>query len=182
MNPHVIELPKPTERRKHDRTRALRRRPSFRPPEEGDMRWLYAGYMQGAFPTLFQRGLSPKDFTKALVARFQQPDTKHFMLEAPTSLDTRIAGMIEAMVDLDKMEPHVLWLPWATPRNKLETLLHFLNEVRRTHESIIIADPDDKAFFETLCRYAVIRRVGTLERWVRGQDTPLFQTRKPKEA
>ena len=59
-------------------------------------------------------------------------------------------------------EPHMTWMPWATPRNKIEGLLLFLNDMRRDMKLIIFAEEEHNAFFFRMQQYGVIRRVGPI--------------------
>lgn len=52
------------------------------------------------------------------------------------------------------------WFPWASKRNVIECSLKFLRDI----DLYVVgySSTDDKDFFVHLCKYGVIRRVGTL--------------------
>ena len=54
-------------------------------------------------------------------------------------------------------EPHVTWFPWATTRNKIETILKFLTEMRRDMTLAIFVREEFVPFFERMKHYGVIR-------------------------
>ena len=62
----------------------------------------------------------------------------------------------------------IIWFRWSTPRKILETYVNFVNEVRKTvyDESgnnmiLEFAAEKDQAFFDHVCKYGIMRRVGT---------------------
>lgn len=59
-------------------------------------------------------------------------------------------------------EPHVYWFPEATGRNKIEATLKFIVDLKADHLVIVIAKPADWRFFDHLCKYGALRRVGTI--------------------
>lgn len=76
------------------------------------------------------------------------------------------------------IEPGVVFFPWATMRNKLETSVNFLNQSRKSRFAIMRLPVTEKRFAEQLCRYGVCRRVGTLHDYFGpGEPATEFQTR-----
>lgn len=71
----------------------------------------------------------------------------------------------------------VLWFPWATPRNKLESIVNFMNIMRKDWLVMEFAVPDEAAFFDHVCRYGVMRRAGTIFD-LYTVPAAVFQTRK----
>jgi len=60
------------------------------------------------------------------------------------------------------MEPHVVWMPEATPRTILQASLYFLGEMKKETPFLITAREADRTFFDHLCKYALMRTVGKL--------------------
>lgn len=54
-------------------------------------------------------------------------------------------------------EPHVFWFPWATKRNKVETVLKFLTEMRRDMTLAIFVREEFVPFFDRMKEYGVIK-------------------------
>lgn len=70
----------------------------------------------------------------------------------------------------------ITWFTWASNRNIIESLLYFINRMRKEVHLIGTAEMKDKKFFEHMARYGVIRRVGTFN-----QSNPVmtvFESRK----
>lgn len=71
----------------------------------------------------------------------------------------------------------VIWFPWATARNKLESIVYFMNAMRKDWLIMEFAVPNEQAFFDHVCRYGVMRRAGTLYD-LYTVPAAVFQTRK----
>ena len=57
----------------------------------------------------------------------------------------------------------IIWLPWATPRQRLETTVEFCKEIGRTKPAqFYFAEPEKKLGLY-LCRLGIARRIGTSE-------------------
>jgi len=55
-----------------------------------------------------------------------------------------------------------MWFKWATDRNKLETVVNALNELRKDYVVIMHNHMDDKKFYEIIAKHGVTRQVGRL--------------------
>lgn len=174
------------------RRRTLRRRPRFRLARVEDLNFLYAAYKQGAF-----------DFSR-LEAQIGEA-IGQLSLEQFAALLDRIAGAgVELYIGIARNAAapnhgaeipvclcgitrpdhprhgvaNVRWLPWATARNKVETTVNFLNEMRRDMVLEIVAQQADWKFYEHMARYGLLRPVGTFfERFEDGSPARIWQTR-----
>ena len=145
--------------RPYSRPRALSRKPSFRDWEEGDIRYVWASYSLGGFEGAFEADLSGLEFEEAFLDRVGE-GVGAFTLFAPNKDDAPVGLMLVAGFD-GNLWPHVIWFPWASPRNKIEVVLRFLNDMRRDAKLVVAAETKDRDFFVTMCRYGVMRRIGT---------------------
>lgn len=84
-----------------------------------------------------------------------------------------------------------LWFPWARKRHKLSCAANFINEIRDAYRVMLFADTrpketshdgtDTKSFYEHLCRYGIIRRVGTMHDFAGpGISAAVFESRQRK--
>jgi hypothetical protein len=147
--------------------RTLRRRPFFRlVTTKGDVQWIYAAYRKGAFPE-WPDGLSPKEFS----ARFLEicgGDDDFWILHAPDSRPQEHThslipvGLAVGQYDEHRLFPIVRWFPWASARNRLETSVGFINELRRQFLLLFYIRVAEERFYEHLMRYGIIRRVGKI--------------------
>lgn len=82
------------------------------------------------------------------------------------------------MIKDNRMEPHVFWFPWASPRNKIEGTMKFLNVMRKAWTTIIYSEETNRKFFKHIEKYGVIRQVGKIHNYFpNGEDASVFQTR-----
>ena len=71
----------------------------------------------------------------------------------------------------------MLWFPWASPRNKIESAVYFFNRIRHEIQMVEYANEDAKPFFEMIAKHGVVRRVGTSYNVYPGTATAVFETR-----
>jgi hypothetical protein len=156
----------------------LKRKPSFRASTQDDMAYLFAAYKKGGDFDL-PDGLTPAEFDDYFLRRFEGFDG-YTTLVAPVNGKQQPVGVV-AIVGAggDKMEPHVIWFPWALPRNRLEASAQFLNEMRKSYNVLIFTRLDVAKLYDRLCDYGILRRVGTPERWYSdGAPAAMYQTKE----
>ncbi len=86
-----------------------------------------------------------------------------------------------------KIQPHAIWFPWASPRNKVESASQYLNEIRRQrgpngrfYKALIWAPEKTWTFFEHMMRRGILKRSGKVENWFDdGSTAMLFYTKEP---
>ena len=166
------------------RKRTLKRGCGFEPFNESHIRYCWAAYKKGAFGPQVQEGLSPEEFKGDLLTRTAQNINAGgdlFTLLAHTTKGILPVGIIsiaisEAPFTIRQISPHVVWMPWASGRNKLETILKFLVAAKEEGKPIITAREPDWNFFNRLCNYGVIRPVGKLRgHYSDGGDARLYE-------
>ena len=141
---------------------------------ESDFRWLWAAYRKGGVEAI-PRDLDMEEFLAAAFGHLEK-FSEQFMVETD-----RPVGVIVTLTDGYRFEPHAVWFPWASPRNKLEGTLKFLSQERKDRMGIIYLDMGQKRFLEQLARYGVVRRVGTVKSFFEpGKDAVFFQTQEFK--
>ena len=69
-------------------------------------------------------------------------------------------GMVVMHVTGPYAEPHVVWFPEASRRNRLELALGFLVDLKRNFKFHLWVRERDWKLFDHLCKYGVIRTVG----------------------
>ncbi len=71
----------------------------------------------------------------------------------------------------------VVWFPWASDRNKIESSVGFFSKIRKEIPMMGYAHGDtDRKFFECLCKHAIMQRVGTTFNVIRGKAVAIFET------
>lgn len=138
---------------------------------EEHLKWLWAAYRRGGFADA-PKDLDAKDFEQWAVAEIVQLDEGYLL-----SVDKPV-GLVLARLNDHRMEPHVWWFPWATPRNKLECAVKFLSSIRFKSLVMIPAAKEDWSFYEHLLRYGMMKVVGKVDDYFgEGEQAKLFQTR-----
>ena len=129
----------------------------------------------------FQTGLDRAEFTELIintVGGILRGQGDVFVLHGQRK-DTGKVVPVAAVTVIPaqgQMWPHVYWFPWATARNKIECSLRFLLDTKERFNLIVVSLPQDVDFFMHLCRYGVIRRIGTGRGWLGETDVVLFET------
>lgn len=158
-------------------SRLLRRDGEVRPVDSDDFKYLWAAYRSGDFDLPVPEGLEAKDFDAVVLSVMAGFDDWR-IVTAPTKRGVIPVGLFggQVMDDRKNLSSHVLWFPWASERNKLEAMVRYLANMR--HDFIILAKAsfDFRDFFNHVCRYGVLRRVGTINGWFDGEPCALYQS------
>jgi hypothetical protein len=123
-------------------------------------------------------GMDPFQFREAVMARLNQILGKGeaWVLIAKTPKGEIPVGLVLAVIAGSYCEPYAFWFPEASPRNKLETALRFLIDLKQKYRLILWIRPKDWTFFGHLCKYGVVRTVGKYRGYFPdGTDALLFQ-------
>lgn len=144
--------------------------------EDEDIRWLYAAYKLGGF-----KGL-PKDMTGAqfdeVVRKFLAMFSDAFLVYGKAGGKPTGVVTIERGWNLS-VETHAEWFPWASHREIVEAAAKFVADMRDKNTLLIFSEMKDKHFFEHLCRYSLMKRVGHVSPHFRnGETAVLFQSRR----
>lgn len=128
---------------------------------EADLKYFYAAYKGGVFA--FEENLSPAEFS-ARVQEFLAQFPAEWVFDAPTKDGIIPVGVGLAAYVLGEIViiGEILWFPWASLRNKLESALNLIEASRQENTLLDFADESDQPFYVRLCKYGSVRRVGTL--------------------
>lgn len=155
---------------------------------EDHIKWLWVLYKKGGLE-LMDPGFADKEMDPAELAdvAVEVLDLKYDEAwlaflgddERPVGLflafwPHRIRDLPSYMV-LDQL----IWFPWATPRAKVETFIHFWNEARKEVPMMGFSDMESKKFYETACKHGIMRRIGTSMSLLPGRKSAVFETRDP---
>lgn len=149
---------------KWSKRKTLSRNTSFRPIEIDDLKYAFAAYRSGEFRNLVPEGLSADEFKDqfgGLIAfGFDEAwtmiaDTRRGLVPAGFAVGFYPHPGAEKFLILDSL----IWLPWATPRNRLECAVRLFS--RNDIPMIGFVRAKDKKFCETIAKHGLFRRVGT---------------------
>ena len=136
----------------------------------------------GAFYDVIGEGFDQEEFTNQvndLFAQILQTGGSIIMLCAPIQdKGPSPVGLIVMSYFEDVGYPHVQWFNWATTRTKIETIVSFIQDIRKHTPILITAKEVDAPFFSHLSRYALVRRVGTIKERFGSEDGFLYQSIK----
>lgn len=155
----------------------------------GDLKFVFAAWRMGKldFPTFrpdlddVERASHATEFCRQLHEFLVSNYHRQFALVANSSEGKLPVGF--ALL----FQPHVgssilimgdiIWMPWASARNKLETVVHMMNALRRDSVVLEFSPPSEQPFWDHVCRYGVMRRVGTTFD-IYAEPAATYQTRK----
>jgi hypothetical protein len=149
-----------------------------------DMKYLYAAWRLGSKPLDQIEAVDPDSFAEAFAehaaARYQSAYT---LIASPPNREPMPVGVVFGIKPFYGKNVlwigDFLWFSWASSRNKLETAVHFFNQMRKETAIIGFSEPESIDFFEHICRYGVMRRAGTVFDFLNEGPMAVFQTRKP---
>lgn len=74
-------------------------------------------------------------------------------------------ALVCAYYDGHRLEPHVEWFPWATPKNKLRSHVAFLQKMKYRKDVAVTevkSSEGNKKFFHNLSKYISLKSCGML--------------------
>lgn len=78
------------------------------------------------------------------------------------------------------IELQVDWLPWVSPRERMEATAAVLKEATKHFKVFIFADESGERFFQRLCRYRMLRNGCTvLNYFSQGEHAKMYYTAGP---
>ena len=141
-----------------------------------DRKYAWAAYKLGAFGP--QMDADSKVFTDQLNEYIALHDVA-FIVESITKKGRIPIGLVVGKYIgpiLQLIE--TTWFPWATARNKMESMTNLLNDLRKRYVVTFVCSIKDRDFFVNIAKHGVLRRVGTLYDLFTDGPAPFFQTRK----
>ncbi len=75
-----------------------------------------------------------------------------------------------------RASPTVWWFPEATPRNKIELSIMFLVALKAERLVLIWSKEHEVAYFSHLCKYGILRKVGTIRKYFGDEKAVLFHS------
>lgn len=179
-------LPEPKKPKTYLRKRALKRKPGYEPFSDSHIKYVWAAYRRGFLEDI-EPGLSAEEFRLRLLGWARQiieTNGDVFVLTGKTPFGEIPVGIVSFKCEAppsanQQFQPHVDWLPEASPRNRLECAMKFLIDMKKDGIVLLVAREKDWKFFERLCNYGVLRPVGKIRGYYSdGTAAMLFQDRK----
>lgn len=156
-----------------------------------DLRWIWASYKKEPYtdfyPELNEAGLDPEEFSRRFELTLVAYGLDCYVMKAHTERGLIPIGYVLLWARGRLLEiSNFIWFEWASSRNKLEAALNFLNQFRSTvHEPtekkyklIGFVETKDRAFFDRMCDYSVLRMVGKVYDFYDSGPGYVYETRK----
>lgn len=172
--------------------RTLKRKTSFAPMSEEHLPYMWAAYKTGALNKLhptFELELTKEELPEALNAYMVANDLvgMTYFAEHKGKMAAIGIGLFWQRGRVLQTE-NLIWFPWSSSRNVLETYINFLNQIRRMDHPetgmkymvLEFAEEKDQKFFDHVSSYGVMRRVGTSHEVYPGAKSCIYETRSDK--
>ncbi len=158
-------------------TRTLKRKPSYRGIEEGDLRYLWAAYKRGALIGVGIPGyLTPDEFSSFVDKKVS---ASCHMAWAMLMGDKPVGFVFGAWSPSVKQVLEivlVVWMPWASRRNIIESAVNFIREIRKEYRCMGYALPEHRGLYEVAAKHGLVRRIGTSYNAIPGRPTAMFES------
>lgn len=126
---------------------------------DADWPYLYAAYLMDRWDDLLPPHLDKEQFQLTVMEHL---GSHHFewIIECKTSNGLRPVGLVYAdfRFNGNGIEPHIHWFDWASPRNQLEGVLAFINDVGKHHKIFLYIPDDILGFFERVYKYKTLKK------------------------
>jgi hypothetical protein len=133
------------------------------------------------FPAL-KEGLSAAEFDELFIDIATKAYAGMWTQYATTKRGEVPVGFIAGVrLDGHWLLTEFIAFPWASVRNRAETLVKFLNWFRTVENAVVRVKMSDKKMFEFACRTGVLRRTGTWFNWYGTEPAAIFQTNSLQE-
>ena len=153
------------------------------------MPYFWAAYKYGCFKNLnggFIDGLTKDRLSELLENYISDNNLTPFSIFANIDGKKRIIGIALFFIRGRLMETSdIIWFPWATKRLILEGYVNFVNSIRKQSNNdmgqkyVIIeyAQEKDVKFFDHVCSYGIMRRVGTSYELYHNEKCCIYESR-----
>ena len=145
------------------------------------MGWLWAAYKKGLWTDMLPENASKDNFEDCVVDILSKVDLD-WIFEVHTQDGMRPVGIVGADFRFEghAIEPHVDWFPWATPRNKIESIVNFLTEIGKQYKIFVYSTAVDLPFWERIHKYKVlVKGCKITDCCGRGEDAMMYYTPGP---
>ena len=165
----VVKLPI----KKHPKLkRLLHRGVRIYQPDNNDLRYFYAAHREGVFRKVIAgTQMKPAEFNEAFAA-FVDQFTGFYAASLKQDKPLVLVPYIKSDI---RIEIHAIWMPWASPRNKLESTVAMFKELSRWNTVITTVLDEDLDFYMHVRKYGILRYIGEMKKYTERHTGYLFQ-------
>lgn len=111
-------------------------------------------------------GLSAEQFREIMDVVMETGAAFMVLRTATPHRGTVPAGIVRLDVRRHIMEPHVLWFPWSSIRNRFEATARFLDMAGKEFLVMIYAAPDENLWWRRLSRLGLLSYRGLIPHYL----------------
>jgi hypothetical protein len=75
-------------------------------------------------------------------------------------------------------EPHVTWLPWTTPGNRIVNFKWAMKHLAETREVMLIVEKAQMKFFEHFVKKGLLRKIGYVDNLPEIEEMHMYQYKR----
>lgn len=170
--------------------KTLARKLDFRLIEADDVRYAWVAYKKGCLKDMAapfdNTDMEPEEFKRAFFEAVTQNYHTVWTLFGESAKGYGPVGFVfafhahpNASRSPFMVVGDIVWCPWASARNKVESAVHFFGKIRNDVPLMDYAYGEkNKKFMEMIAKHGVLRRIGTTFNVVKGEPCAIFETRK----
>lgn len=121
-----------------------------------DLRYAWVAYKRG-WNSIIQPGLDANEFSIYL-AQVLDRFNSVYLLHALSINNALIPVGILAILGNGAAQPYIAWFPWASTRNKLETIICMIKEFKHSIKFLFYVNTAERNLFELLRSYKLVKR------------------------
>ncbi len=96
--------------------------------------------------------------------------------------DTRYGYGAACILDIVQtpyvMEPHVIWFPWTTPRNRMVHFKWAMEKMAETHQVLLNIEKKHTPFFEHFVKNGFLRKIGFINNLPIVEEIHMYQVQR----
>lgn len=143
---------------------------------EEDIKYFYASYKKSGHDDK-----TPLEFKNELLRHIQTSyDDAFVMMARVEGKKEVVGGFFSQYAGPLMVVGDITWFPWASKRNRVESMVNAINELRKERLMIFISTLKDKRFYEYICRHGILSRIGHIQELYKDEPAVMFQSRAPK--
>lgn len=140
---------------------------------------MWAAYRRGSLEDIKQ-GLSAEEFK---IAAFKYINAVRYEIDGVRQGDLWAVvmdipiGVVGVHFDGNVAFPHVSWFPEASPRNKVEAGVMFIDQLKKEYLVLITGPEGNAPYWRHLAKYGLLRGVGKIRDFYgKGEGAMMFQS------
>lgn len=111
----------------------------------------------------------------------QAPWSERFIGYGDTENGFGAACILDIIETPQLLEPHIIWFPWTTARNRIENFMWGLEHLSKINELFFSVQKDQISLFEHFTKKGLFRKVGYLTNMKDIEEIHMYQYNRRTE-